>query len=197
MAFIAWEKRQRPAPNIVARPSEMCYDSSCCGEVPKRPKGVDSKSTRRRKACVGSNPTLSATIRHYETSGSDEEPLLIYFNRNASRSREKRKNPLRGSPGDKNGSRSRCQRCCHCMRLTGNVRFAVSRIPALRSNGPLFPGPLCYRHRVFGTTLRSYSVRYRPSFGCCLHGFNGTTPLCLSPKYRMSPRPVRYTSIYP
>ena len=33
------------------------------GKVPKRPKGVDSKSTRRRKACVGSNPTLSAISR--------------------------------------------------------------------------------------------------------------------------------------
>lgn len=31
-----------------------------CGKVPKWPKGADSKSARRRKPCVGSNPTLSA-----------------------------------------------------------------------------------------------------------------------------------------
>ncbi len=33
-----------------------------CGEVPKRPKGADSKSARRVKPCVGSNPTFSAII---------------------------------------------------------------------------------------------------------------------------------------
>lgn len=32
------------------------------GKVPKRPKGADSKSARRREACVGSNPTLSVLI---------------------------------------------------------------------------------------------------------------------------------------
>ena len=32
------------------------------GEVPKRLKGADSKSARRRKVCVGSNPTLAARL---------------------------------------------------------------------------------------------------------------------------------------
>ena len=32
------------------------------GKVPKWSKGADSKSVRRRKACVGSTPTLSAII---------------------------------------------------------------------------------------------------------------------------------------
>ena len=35
-------------------------DRDTYGEVPKRPKGADSKSARRVTACVGSNPTLSA-----------------------------------------------------------------------------------------------------------------------------------------
>ena len=31
-----------------------------CGDVPKWLKGADSKSARRRKACGGSNPSISA-----------------------------------------------------------------------------------------------------------------------------------------
>ena len=31
------------------------------GDVPKRLKGADSKSARRRKVCGGSNPSISAT----------------------------------------------------------------------------------------------------------------------------------------
>ena len=38
------------------------------GDVPKWLKGADSKSARRRKACGGSNPSISAKL----------EPLLGY-----------------------------------------------------------------------------------------------------------------------
>ena len=40
------------------------------GDVPKWLKGADSKSARRRKACGGSNPSISAKL----------EPLLGYIN---------------------------------------------------------------------------------------------------------------------
>lgn len=42
------------------------------GKVPKRPKGADSKSARRREACVGSNPTLSV-LKH----NSEQEVFCI------------------------------------------------------------------------------------------------------------------------
>ena len=46
------------------------------GDVPKWLKGADSKSARRRKACGGSNPSISAR----ETTGFD----LSFFYRNKS-----------------------------------------------------------------------------------------------------------------
>ena len=40
-----------------------CYNIETFGDVPKRLKGADSKSARRRKTCGGSNPSISARKR--------------------------------------------------------------------------------------------------------------------------------------
>lgn len=48
-----------------------------CGEVPKRPKGADSKSARRVKPCVGSNPTFSAINK--QLNDSITESFFLYF----------------------------------------------------------------------------------------------------------------------
>ena len=38
------------------------YNTCRYGDVPKWLKGADSKSARRRKACGGSNPSISAIV---------------------------------------------------------------------------------------------------------------------------------------
>ncbi len=43
------------------------------GDVPKWLKGADSKSARRRKACGGSNPSISAKIKNHP------DRVVFYF----------------------------------------------------------------------------------------------------------------------
>ena len=44
--------------------SSCWYNDLTFGDVPKRLKGADSKSARRRKTCGGSNPSISAITGH-------------------------------------------------------------------------------------------------------------------------------------
>ena len=43
-----------------------CYNVRAHGDVPKRLKGADSKSARRRKTCGGSNPSISAKMSGHQ-----------------------------------------------------------------------------------------------------------------------------------
>ena len=59
--------RERAAPGVpLGAENDLIFTfaaeiiSEAYGDVPKRLKGADSKSARRRKACGGSNPSISA-----------------------------------------------------------------------------------------------------------------------------------------
>ena len=45
---------------LIFRVDADIMSALCYGDVPKWLKGADSKSARRRKACGGSNPSISA-----------------------------------------------------------------------------------------------------------------------------------------
>ena len=56
---MSWNSRKRTGKNLDFS-TVRCYNTKVFGDVPKWLKGADSKSARRRKACGGSNPSISA-----------------------------------------------------------------------------------------------------------------------------------------
>ena len=56
----------------------LCYDNETYGDVPKWLKGADSKSARRRKACGGSNPSISAKMKRQVSTGNLSFYLMVY-----------------------------------------------------------------------------------------------------------------------